>query len=469
MASSDVRPCEELIRKTSSIASYANVGIVNSDEPDKVRAILHRSFKEATRLLDFCIDIINSEYRRSSYLELRDHRERLTTAHTSIMSAETTTELKRIAKEYADNLLSLHNICSHMRTYYLNDIGDKLRQGNFDDMRCMHTDDIENITSAISSSNNLKVFCLQCNKGNNEHILKQNMIGMRGINTAVYGLDAEENGAKEAKTKLDKVAYGILKGSTISNNAFDMVFLNPQPTIKSEFKTNGSLKISNEEYVLTNSLRYTKLGGLLVYNIPFYFLSPSMCLFLAKNYDYITVFKNAAGDLRKSAKYVTVMGIKTDSFSYSDKFEALMNLNYNELPEEPEYEYTLDLPEVEINFFRGSELDEEELDHIILTDGLYNDFFTTVANSYEPEDKSPLLPFNIGQIGLILSSGSLDGIVEENDNVKHLIKGMTIKETEYDNERTTDNGVSVISSTETVRNKVQITALSADGTLYNLV
>ena len=466
---SDVRPYEELAKKVNAISSYAHVGIANSDDPDKVRAILHKSFKEAIRLIEFCMEILDTEYRNSTYTQLRDQREDLITYHNTILEAETTVELKRTALEYAPNAQAIQNICAYMREYYFNDTYDKFRTGRFEDMSRMSADDIENITSAINSNGSLNILSLQCRSGYNENILKQNMLGMRGINTTTYGLDVEENGVREAKSRMDKVAYGVLKGSTISNNAFDMVFLNPQPSIVSEYKVNGSLRMSNEEYILANSLRYTKLGGLLVYSIPFGFLSPTVRLFLAKNYDYITVFKNATSDLRKAAKYVTIMGIKTDTFSYSDKFDTLMNLRYSSLPEEPEYEYPLDLLETEINFFRGSELDEEELDHILLTDGLVEEFYASVANSYEPEDKAPLLPFNIGQIGLILSSGSLDGIVEENGNVKHLIKGMTIKEIESEVERTVDNGVSVTSATEIVRNKVQITALSADGTLYNLV
>ena len=45
---------------------------------------------------------------------------------------------------------------------------------------------------------------------------------------------------------------------------------------------------------------------------------------------------------------------------------------------------------------------------------------------------------------------------------------MTIKETDTVTEQSTENGRIMTQSTDTVRNKVQITALGADGTFYNL-
>ena len=99
---------------------------------------------------------------------------------------------------------------------------------------------------------------------------------------------------------------------------------------------------------------------------------------------------------------------------------------------------------------------------------MYEEFHDIINKQNEEKDKSPLLPFNIGQIGLILSSGSLDGVVEEGHGVCHVIKGMTIKETDTNNEQIVENGRVVTQVTETVRNKVQITALGADGTFYDL-
>ena len=143
-------------------------------------------------------------------------------------------------------------------------------------------------------------------------------------------------------------------------------------------------------------------------------------------------------------------------------------MTYDDLDTEPSTIYDLDLPDVEISLFRGSVLDEDELSEIILNDGIFDEFLTSLDRDENNKDTRPLLPFNIGQVGLILSSGSLDGIVEEPDGTKHVIKGMTIKETDSSSEFRTENGVTITESTEVIRNKVQITAIDSDGTIYNL-
>ena len=82
------------------------------------------------------------------------------------------------------------------------------------------------------------------------------------------------------------------------------------------------------------------------------------------------------------------------------------------------------------------------------------------------KDQSPLLPFNIGQVGLVLTSGCLDGVVEEVDGVYHVIKGMTTKLTTTQTEVSeTDNKVK---STETISNQVKINVFTANGEFISL-
>ena len=81
------------------------------------------------------------------------------------------------------------------------------------------------------------------------------------------------------------------------------------------------------------------------------------------------------------------------------------------------------------------------------------------------KDQSPLLPFNIGQVGLVLTSGCLDGVVEEIDGVYHVIKGMTTKLTTVE---TDDSEEDKIKSTETISNRVKINVFTADGKFIEL-
>ena len=74
-------------------------------------------------------------------------------------------------------------------------------------------------------------------------------------------------------------------------------------------------------------------------------------------------------------------------------------------------------------------------------------------------DTQPLLPFNIGQVGLILTSGKSDGVVEEPGDRFHVIKGRTIKYVEHLQGSMTSDEDRV----DKISNRVQINAFGADG------
>ena len=383
----------------------------------------------------------------------------------TIQEVNTAAQIKESMATVIREGQALMNYCDGARSWWLSSAGEELYYKN-SNMYELTYNEITDICNHINSNKPLTLFSIQCGNGENERNIKT-ILEARRINVTTYGLDEEDNGAKEAKLCMNKVILGTIKGSTVTNDVFDILYVNPRITLNTVRNINGKLMITNEDNMLTNSIRYLKPGGLLIFNIPFYGLNPGFKLFLSKNLKNITVFKNASG-LRKDIKFVTVMGIKSINFAYGDTFHWLNNLTYSTLPDHPTVSYDINLPEVKLSMFRGSILDEDELTDIVLTDGLYDEFYKSIEDQREEEDKSPLLPFNIGQVGLILSSGSLDGIVNEGGGVQHIIKGMTIKETDNNTEHTVENGRTIVQSTETIRNKVQITALGGDGTIYNL-
>ena len=97
---------------------------------------------------------------------------------------------------------------------------------------------------------------------------------------------------------------------------------------------------------------------------------------------------------------------------------------------------------------------------------IINNFLNNQTQPLVIKDQSPLLPFNIGQVGLVLTSGCLDGIVEEVDGIYHVIKGMTTKLSETKTEVSEDNNQ--VKSTETISNQVKINVFTADGKFISL-
>lgn len=70
----------------------------------------------------------------------------------------------------------------------------------------------------------------------------------------------------------------------------------------------------------------------------------------------------------------------------------------------------------------------------------------------------------MGQIGLVLTSGCLDGVVEEYEGQYHAIKGMVTKVRDFNNSREDNDETSI----ETISNKVQINLLTPDGKFIEL-
>ena len=472
IAISAYRPSQELIIKLNTLRTYITISLADKEDISKARTVIYKHATECIRLTNYTLCIIKDNC--TVHSRINGARIVLESFLDKVMRCETIADIKTEFESISNTVSNTISECYNLYSYELSDAASELRFENTDIYK-MHPDFITEITDNIKTNKPLNIFSIECGEGQDEYFLKDKLARTNNTSVKTYGLSMEIYGSNKAKENMDRVALGSIKGSTISNNVFDIVYVNPRITINTTKKVDGRLMITNEDIQITNSIRYLKPGGVFILNLPFYDISPNFRLFLAKNLKDIQIFKctdplldSYIDTCRDTLKYVTIIGTKQLNTSYSDEFNRLSRIKYEDLKDYLDYSYTINLPDEEIKIFRGSILDKSELDEVILTDGLYEDFYKTINEHIEEEDKSPLLPFNIGQIGLILSSGSLDGVVEEGNGVCHVIKGMTIKETDTVTEQSTENGRIMTQSTDTVRNKVQITALGADGTFYNL-
>ena len=475
IALSQHRPGEELKRKLGQFNNFINFNTKNpnaNEDVDKVRNTAYGHVKELVRLSDFALKTCSKGTYR--WERINSINEKAKTLKTRLLSVETIQEIKDATADLLENVNDNLSELSNLREWMLSDAARKLKKGTDESKIYLLNDEaLYTIANTIrTNSDKLTMFSPQCGDGTNEYELA-NLIEIKNRNTRVqtYGLEDEGNGAATAKTKMTRVIKGSLKGSTISNEAFDIVFLNPRISVETSAKEDGKLYDTNEDMLLKNTIRYLKDGGVFIYTLPYDALTPSMKLYLSKWLKNYVILKQQKGneEHRNEYEFITIIGTKEYNPSYSDSYMAMNFLEYGTLNETTSLTYNINLPDIELKLFRGSILDDEEIDNIILNDGLYSDFYADVQQTSSLTDTRPLLPFNIGQIGLILSSGSLDGVVEEANGVRHVIKGMTVKESDTVTESSVDaRGNAVIESTTTVRNKVQISAFGADGTFYNL-
>lgn len=454
-----IRNAEELRRRINSACIYIN----NLKPVSDIDKTINKIYKDTLEMKRLCSSL---NYTVSNYWEseLNAISTAIDTLSNELYNSATIEDIKRASNEFVEHQSLFVTTCESIRNYSLSDTGMRLNNVE-NDIYYLGMEKLSIISDYISPDKELNMFSPQTFDGKNE----SEFCALCSCTVNPHGLEQERYGFNDAKQRIDRMIKGSLKGSIISHDFFDMIFLVPKISILTELKNDGHLTDTNENILLKNSMQYLKNNGLFIYTIPFYRLTPEMLLFMSKWLRNIEIFRYE--DDLDTTRFVTIMGIKDFNPSYADVFSTLCLLTYESLSTSINTIYEVETVEnTELKLFRGSVLDESELDEIINNDGLYSEFFNSIEIKDNLKDSKPLLPFNIGQIGLILSSGCLDGVVDEVDGVKHVIKGMTIKQTDKNTESTINaKGETIIDATTTVSNRVQISAFGADGKFYTLV
>lgn len=313
------------------------------------------------------------------------------------------------------------------------------------------------IALSIQNNREINMFDPQCCNGDNLKIFN-NLLSPINI----YALDKDAYNVNAAKEICKHVIKGELNGSRISNGCFDFLFVSPRMQVCKKFNNKKISSESNEKYILKNTLKYLSHKGIFCYTIPFYRMTKEMWLYISKNLKDINVFKHDDLECR-----ITIMGYKSSNNSYEENFKYLSSLEYEDiiLYKNFNHIYKIENEPKEITIFRGSVLDKEEIIDLVKTDGLYKEFYKSLEKQEFENNNNPLLPFNLGQIGLVLTSGQLDGIINEFGKVNHVIKGMTVKNSV---EEVDDVNSEYITSTTTTSNVVQINVIDGQGNFKTL-
>lgn len=246
-----------------------------------------------------------------------------------------------------------------------------------------------------------------------------------GQEADTYGIEIDEERGKEAEDKLYRVGFGSFFHSRISHEAFHALFLNP-PYLS--VIGEGGTRARSEKRFLVESLHHLMNDGILMYVIPYYRLTYDICRVLCDNFRNISIFKFQNDEFIKF-KQIVVFGIKKAKDDGSNEAEILSQ--YAMLPDKIPIIDTLtpesyEIPNVEkkVEQFKGAVFNLGELQRQIAKSKSVNMFFE--KSRIDAVEKRPLLPLNVGQVGLIGGSGLINGYVDCES--PHVIKGRIIKE-----------------------------------------
>jgi hypothetical protein len=235
-------------------------------------------------------------------------------------------------------------------------------------------------------------------------------------------------------------------------------------SFREDYDALGRIMENEERISIRNSLKYVRKNGVIIFSIPVTRMTNSLALHLSK------VLSENTQIIRQNAMCESVVIIGQKDITQKAK-ESL----YNKLKYLDFYEDTISIDELEQNiysiptevlqldYFRGSQLDISDIMEAV-NPSLIDNLVDSQLKPLVVKDQSPLLPFNMGQVGLVLTSGCLDGVIKEVDGVYHVIKGMTTKLTTCSEEEEEDK----VKSVETITNQVKINIFTADGKFIEL-
>ena len=284
----------------------------------------------------------------------------------------------------------------------------------------------------------------------------------QGNNCYAYGVELDESRAEEAQTRLHRVGFGSFFHSRISHEAFHLLFLNP-PYLS--VINEGGSRSRHEKRFLIESIPTLMYGGLLVYIIPYYRLTPDICRILVDNFDDLSVWRFTDREFKKF-KQVAVLGIRKhrDIELQDTLWLEQFAVNPDKIPELtqiPEGHYALPEQPMEVNTFKGELFNQKELEQQLRKS---NSFAQMMSRSeLDHGVKRPLLPLSISQIGLIGGSGMINGLIE--CDTPHIIKGRIVKvvHTEAEEKFNTRGKHMGSEVTETISNKMIFNVLTPNG------
>ena len=286
-------------------------------------------------------------------------------------------------------------------------------------------------------------------------------------NLLKYGTDSNSLTVYEAKESYTRVIYGSISDSKIKNNAFDILYI--QPIVVNGANVGTIKGNSTENEYIINMFKYLREGGVAITLMPFTRLSEENCKMFSRYLKNIQIFKADEEDF-KNIGLVYIVGQKKKNRNVEPKEYIKLRASclvdnikeFNIINLKDYNKYTLPRAFIEIDIFRGGILDDKEIESIFKNSTLKEKVYENEV--YKPiykEEKQPLLPLNLGQLGLVLTSGCLDGIVNEENGFAHLIKGRVEKRTllkKVDDDDT-------IKNIATTFNNIEINILMPDGEL----
>ena len=284
----------------------------------------------------------------------------------------------------------------------------------------------------------------------------------------LYATEKSSMMNKDVRENFEKVALGDPSTYVIQNHVFDVVFHRFRfESHYYEGRKSSDITFNKDWNRIT---RYIVNGGILFIAMPTFLLDSATCLMISKDYIFHAAY-SISDHYEYAPNYAVFVFEKKLAITQEEKddtFNKLMYITFN-----------ADLSQENINNIIKN-IPKYDLKEIRLITGEYKDrgYITKLFNMstiYKAKKKKrvnkikPILPLKKGQIGQILASGKLDGIIDEGNGFKHVIRGRVYKATRVKNEQNHEDHSHATETTKYIKNNyVEIRLIAGDGTLKTI-
>lgn len=333
----------------------------------------------------------------------------------------------------------IHNVLRNIQGYrnetrVFTMLGSELGNRNNNAFNCSFMDSILR-SSHVIENNNLKYYCF--------------------IDTNV------PNDMEQYENYIEKHIVGSTSDVRISNN-FDISIMGLR---RMEYYANVSNRDNNifrNRFFILNT--HTGVGGLEIILLPKVFINDNVVETLCGYLENVNVFS-----LQDNSSFVAITGNRKKKVSHNllEEMDFMITLLKNKASSPTVKYYNLESDKFT---FRSAvpqlaDVTRAINNNIPFLNKFNNNISKKLVVKTEEDVKHPLIPFSPGQLGLVLVSGKIDGIIDEGNGIYHVIKGTTYKTNQ---QRTTvdEEGHRVRSTTYATATSVSM--LTADGEFIDL-
>lgn len=426
---------------------------------DKIRKIEENTIpqedvqKLKNDVLDALLDIIICEYEADKNYNTTDYSDRYKKSYKKIEEAATFNELMEGIEDVMCDLQSYEIYYLRQSSYYngyVEDLG-------LNPERVMDESNLMTIKNKLDIKQGITPNFLGYLIKNVDKL--DTLIGENFSPYAIIGPKMEED-YRNQQIKDLRIAVGNSLGSKISNRVFDFMLVSEDYKVSErtcDFLNRADLSS------LENSIKYVRKNGIVAFTLPFFRLYKDITNFISRNLYDVSIFRSNTFSFNGE---LIIMGrVKEDKKKNIELYKAIRNSMLETYEYNTDIIYTISNRPLEVQFFKGSILSKIALENAVNTSDAFEKYLASKKkdNSF---NKEPLLPLSSGQLGLISTSGSIDGIIEEDENHAHVIRGKIKPHTRMVEEED-ENGT--ITQESITSSHVQMNIITSDGGYKSII